>query len=161
MNDNKIRNKFTEMSKIFKDVIDEYESLKSENVMLKEENEGLKEELDIAIYENKVLKEENEGLNLILEDFGECDNERRKLKEEIELQKDYIDALPDNCEQLKDEVYTVNAINHSLEEQIKKHKEAYALMSAEKNRRYNELKLEKENLEAKERYNVLDGKNSL
>ncbi len=140
MNDNKIRNKFTEMSKIFKDVIDEYESLKEEN---------------------EKLKEENKELNLILEDFGECDNERRKLKEEIELQKDYIDALPDNCEQLKDEVYTVNAVNHSLEEQIKKHKEAYALMSAEKNRRYNELKLEKENLEAKERYNVLDGKNSL
>ena len=110
MNDNKIRNKFTEMSKIFKDVIDEYESLKEEN---------------------EKLKEENKELNLILEDFGECDNERRKLKEEIELQKDYIDALPDNCEQLKDEVYTVNAVNHSLEEQIKKHKEQINVLKAQ------------------------------
>ena len=117
MNDNKIRNKFTEMSKIFKEIVDEYESLKSENVMLKEENEK--------------LKEENKELNLILEDFGECDNERRKLKEEIELQKDYIDALPDNCEQLKDEVYTVNAVNHSLEEQIKKHKEQINVLKAQ------------------------------
>ena len=35
MNDNKIRTKFTEMSKIFKDVIDEYESLKNENLRLR------------------------------------------------------------------------------------------------------------------------------
>ena len=65
MNDNKIRNKFTEMSKIFKDVIDEYESLKSEN----------------------------KELNLILEDFGECDNERRKLKEENKRLKEQINVL--------------------------------------------------------------------
>tara|TARA_R100000734_G_C3247120_1_gene49899 strand:+ start:101 stop:352 length:252 start_codon:yes stop_codon:yes gene_type:complete len=39
----KIRNKFTEMSKIFKDVIDEYESLKSENEKLKHQIEKHKE----------------------------------------------------------------------------------------------------------------------
>jgi len=76
MNDNKIRTKFTEMSKIFKDVIDEYES----------------------------LKEENEKLKLIVE----------------------------------------------------KQNEAYSLMCTEKTRRYNELMIEKEQLEAKERYNIMD-----
>lgn len=73
MNDNKIRNKFTEMSKIFKDVIDEYESLKSEN----------------------------KELNLILEDFGECDNERRKLKEENKRLKEQINVLKaQKCEKI-------------------------------------------------------------
>jgi len=62
MNDNKIRTKFTEMSKIFKDVIDEYESLKNENVILQEENEGLKEEIDIALYEYDKIKEELKAL---------------------------------------------------------------------------------------------------
>ncbi len=81
VNDNKIRNKFTEMSKIFKDVIDEYESLKEENELLKH--------------------------------------------------------------------------------QVEKHKEAYSLMCSEKTRRYNELMVEKNKLEAKERYRVLDSKNSL
>jgi len=76
MNDNKIRTKFTEMSKIFKDVIDEYES----------------------------LKEQNEKLKLIVE----------------------------------------------------KQNEAYSLMCSEKTRRYNELMIEKEQLEAKERYNIMD-----
>ena len=58
MNDNKIRNKFTEMSKIFKEVIDEYESSQSEIVMLQEENQALKEELDIAFFEYDKLKTE-------------------------------------------------------------------------------------------------------
>tara|TARA_R100000541_G_C1871870_1_gene80927 strand:+ start:237 stop:437 length:201 start_codon:yes stop_codon:yes gene_type:complete len=62
MDTSKVRTKFTEMSKIFKDVIDEYESLKSQN----------------------------EELNLILEEFGECDNERRKLKEENKRLKEQI-----------------------------------------------------------------------
>ena len=104
MNDNKIRTKFTEMSKIFKDVIDEYEILKNQNVMLQEENQGLKEELNIAFFEYD------------------------KLKEEIKV------------------------LNHKIE----KHKEAYSLMCAEKTRRYNELMIEKEHLEAKERYNIMD-----
>jgi uncharacterized coiled-coil DUF342 family protein len=106
MNDNKIRNKFTEMSKIFKDVIDEYEILKNQNVMLQEENQGLKEELNIAFFEYD------------------------KMKEEIKV----------------------------LNDKIEKHKEAYSLMCAEKTRRYNELKDEKEKLERKELYDVLDGK---
>jgi len=44
MNDNKIRTKFTEMCKIFKDVIDEYEALKEENKRLKEQINALKVE---------------------------------------------------------------------------------------------------------------------
>ena len=43
MDTTKIRNKFTEMSKIFKDVIDEYESLKKENESLKHQVEKHKE----------------------------------------------------------------------------------------------------------------------
>ena len=66
MDTSQIRTKFTEMSKIFKNVVDEYESLKSQNLK---------------------LKEENKELNLILEDFGECDNERRRLKEELKVLK--------------------------------------------------------------------------
>ena len=62
MDTSKVRTKFTEMSKIFKEVVDEYESLKSQN----------------------------EELNLILEEFGECDNERRKLKEENKRLKEQI-----------------------------------------------------------------------
>lgn len=64
MNDNKIRTKFTEMSKIFKDVIDEYESLKEENVILQEENESLKEEIDIALYEYDKIKEQLNALKV-------------------------------------------------------------------------------------------------
>lgn len=81
MNDNKIRTKFTEMSKIFKDVIDEYESLKEENELLKH--------------------------------------------------------------------------------QVEKHKEAWEIMCSQKTKKYNELMVEKNKLEAKERYRVLDSKNSL
>lgn len=67
MDTSQIRNKFTEMSKIFREVVDEYDSLKSENLKLKEA--------------------------------------------------------------------------------IKKHKEAYALMSTVKNRKYNELEQEKKRIE--------------
>lgn len=38
MTDNKIRTKFTEMSKIFKEVMEEYDSLKEENEKLKAAN---------------------------------------------------------------------------------------------------------------------------
>ena len=67
MNTSKVRNKFTEMSKIFKDIVDEYESLKSEN-------EDLKEQLETLIYENyviqeqvNVLKDNKTSRNLILD----------------------------------------------------------------------------------------------
>lgn len=113
--DNKIRTKFTEMSKIFKDVIDEYESLKNENL---------------------------------------------KLREEIELQKDYIDALPHRIEELTDELNIISSENHLLNNQVEKHKEAYSLMCSQKTKKYNELMVEKNKLEKKELYNVLDAKNS-
>jgi len=87
MDTSQIRTKFTEMSKIFKNVVDEYESLKSQTVILQEENEGLREELDIAFFEYDKIKSQNKELNLILEDFGECDNERRRLKEELKVLK--------------------------------------------------------------------------
>ena len=87
MDTSQIRTKFTEMSKIFKNVVDEYESLKSQTVILQEENEGLREELDIAFFEYDKIKSQNKELNLILEDFGECDNERRSLKEELKVLK--------------------------------------------------------------------------
>ena len=107
----KIRTKFTEMSKIFKDVIDEYESLKCENAT---------------------------------------------LKEQINLQSDYIDALPENIEELKEELNIVNSENNYFKQTIEKQNEAYSLMCAEKTRRYDELKTEYEKLQAKERYDVID-----
>lgn len=39
----KVRNKFTEMSKIFKDIVDEYDKLKEENESLKHQVEKHKE----------------------------------------------------------------------------------------------------------------------
>ena len=44
----------------------------------------------------------------------------------------------------------------SLKNQIEKQNEAYSLMCAEKTRRYNELLIKYEKLQAKERYNIMD-----
>lgn len=114
VSDAKIRNKFTEMSKIFKDVIDEYEILKNQNVMLQEENQGLREELDIAFFQYDKLKEESLKIK----------SENLKLEGEIELQKDYIDALPENIEELKEEINITNSENYFLKYQLENHKKA-------------------------------------
>ena len=60
----KVRNKLTEMSKIFKEVIDEYESLKEENKILREQlsiKETEQEEEALIICN---LKERLEALEL-------------------------------------------------------------------------------------------------
>ncbi len=46
----------------------------------------------------------------------------------------------------------------SLKNQIEKQNEAYSLMCAEKTRRYNELLIKYQKLQAKERYNIMDNK---
>ncbi len=65
-----------------------------------------------------------------------------------EISQIFKDLL-DDYESLKEE-------NEKLKLIIEKQKEAYSLMCTEKTRRYNELMIEKEQLEAKERYNIMD-----
>jgi len=54
---NNVRNKLTEMSKIFKEVIDEYESLKEENKILNQRYAELNDKLAI-----KEAEQEEEAL---------------------------------------------------------------------------------------------------
>ena len=63
MND-KVRSKFTEMSKIFKEVIDEYDKLKEENEVLKHQVEKHKEAYSLMCAEktrryNELMDEKN------------------------------------------------------------------------------------------------------
>ena len=64
-----------------------------------------------------------------------------------EISQIFKDLL-DDYESLKEE-------NEKLKLIIEKQNEAYSLMCSEKTRRYNELNLEYEKLQAKERYDVI------
>lgn len=72
---------------------------------------------------------------------------RTKFTEMSKIFKDIVDEY----DKLKEE-------NESLKHQVEKHQEAYALMCAEKTRRYKELMDEKNTLECEIRYAKMDGK---
>jgi len=77
---------------------------------------------DVVIKENLQLGKEIEKLKdeNRRADHDACSHLRQiaELKKEIELQKDYIDAIPDNVEEYKDELHAVMGENRMLKEEI-------------------------------------------
>lgn len=65
------------------------------------------------------LNEAVEESNLYQRDISRLVEDKKKLKDEIELQKDYIDAIPYKVEEYKDELHAVMGENRMLKDEIK------------------------------------------
>lgn len=134
----------TEEIDLYKEELDvahhEYEKIKEEKYSLylkwseqKEEIAELKKEIEqwkywaseVIHWSHSASKDNLQAKNLItstdqptigyVRDFGK---EIKELKKEIELQKDYIGAIPDNVEEYKDELHAVMGENRMLKEEI-------------------------------------------
>jgi len=98
--------------------------------------------------------------DLIIQENHKLGKENEELKKEIELQKDYIGAIPDNVEEYKDELHAVMGENRMLKEEIDAVKEEKAGICSkyhadfceleEKRKEIKELKKELEKLKERE-----------
>ncbi len=131
-----------------KEAVDEIECRCSTWDTKEKEYEAEIAELKPRAYEFRRMADDYDNLSLAYQLTKEENEQVKSLKEEVELQRDYIDAIPDKVEEYKDELHAVMGENRMLKEKIQSSTIAEARSARDK--ALQEIKELKKELEEKE-----------